>query len=155
MPHENLGNDPAPGPAERAAFPDGLKKLRPTTDRETRVVRALRIRIYNLALERRNKAHFWEQREQLHRNAQERLLDEILDDGISLRRLRSAAQSLEKLLEWRGTNNVAGSASRSSPPGDTKTPDLGRHEPQQNGQFRPDLETRTNTNVFVRIRGGL
>jgi hypothetical protein len=62
-----------------------------------RRARAIRIRITNVERERKQKARRLEsyERERVH------LLDEIIADGVTLRRLRAAEQKLERFLEWR------------------------------------------------------
>lgn len=63
--------------------------------RNTRVARALRIRIYHLKAERRARACAWQERERDHRALQEDELDQILVDGLTLRRLRALVHQLE------------------------------------------------------------
>jgi hypothetical protein len=75
----------------------------PRNDREARYARAIRIRESILERERRAKARLFEQRERVHRAGQLELLDEIMTDGVTLGRLRAAAQKLEALLEWRAS----------------------------------------------------
>jgi hypothetical protein len=72
-----------------------LERLSSKTVRDARVARALRIRIHRLKVERRERARTWEEREHWHRAEQEVLLDQILMDGTTLRRLRSLIHSLE------------------------------------------------------------
>ena len=63
--------------------------------RNTRIARALRIRIHHLKAERRARARAWQERERDHRALQEDELDQILVDGLTLRRLRSLVHQLE------------------------------------------------------------
>ena len=62
-----------------------------------RRARAIRLRISNVEGERSQKAR----RLESYERERFQLLDEIIADGVILRRLRAAAQKIEGFLEWR------------------------------------------------------
>jgi hypothetical protein len=66
----------------------------PRADRHRRA-KAIRRRLVSLEAERRAKAELYEERELAFWREQQALFDEILEDGVWISRLRSAANTLE------------------------------------------------------------
>ena len=81
--------------ADRQSLAATMPARRRDPDSDGRIARALRIRISSLRTERRAKRALWLRRDRSHRRKQIELLDEIVELGERMQRLRSLVHGLE------------------------------------------------------------